>query len=459
MAPRSTYHFDMADETRNPDGFGKLLWRGESGYETARRRSMWNQRIPDRFPDAIYRVHDVYDVVSAVKLAKQRGLKVSVKSGGHSWSGNHLREGGLLIDMSAMQAATIDKAAMRATTEPGKGGSILADMLLRQGLFFPTGHCRGVCVGGFLLQGGFGWHSRTLGPACMSVIGLDLVTMDGDVVHASPTENADLYWAARGSGPGFFAVVTRFHLRVYPRPRVMGVAYQHHPMEQLEDVYRFAHRVAPDVPNSIELQFIMSRRASFLPKPGIEILAPIFADSVKEAWRATEFLRDAEIGRHATLRVPFLPATLSMMYTAAMQHYPDDHRWAVDNMWTRAPIDDLLPGIRRIAETMPEEPAHFLWMNWSPPSNRPDMAFSVEDKTYLALYGGWKHAADDEKNLPWATDRMREMAHLSTGCQLADENLRIRPSRFLTEANMQRLDKIRHDRDCDLRFHSYQGRP
>ncbi|MFO0654232.1 MAG: hypothetical protein U0787_04050 [Polyangia bacterium] len=88
-------------------------------------------------------------------------------------------------------------------------------------------------------------------------------------------------------------------------------------------------------------------------------------------------------------------------------------------MWTRAPIDDLLPGIRRIAETMPEEPAHFLWMNWSPPSNRPDMAFSVEDKTYLALYGGWKLAADDEKNIPWATDRMREMAHLSTGYRYA----------------------------------------
>lgn len=66
----------------------------------------------------------------------------------------------------------------------------LATLLGRQGLFFPTGHCKGVCVGGYLLQGGFGWHSRTLGPACQSVIGLDLVTIDGDIVHASPTENA-----------------------------------------------------------------------------------------------------------------------------------------------------------------------------------------------------------------------------------------------------------------------------
>ena len=63
-----------------------------------------------------------------------------------------------------------------------------------------------------------------------------------------------------------------------------------------------------------------------------------------------------------------------------------------------------------------------------------------------------------KKNLPWATDGMREMAHLSTGCQLADENLRIRPDRFLTEANMQRLDKIRHDRDCDLPFLTVSGK-
>jgi FAD/FMN-containing dehydrogenase len=75
-----------------------------------------------------------------------------------------------------------------------------------------------VSLGGFLLQGGFGWNSRLWGPACCSILGMDIVTADGELVHANESENADLFWAARGSGPGFFGVVTRFHLCLQPRP-------------------------------------------------------------------------------------------------------------------------------------------------------------------------------------------------------------------------------------------------
>ncbi len=433
--------------------------RGEPGYEDARRATMWNARLPDRFPDVIVQAQDVYDVVAAVRLAKREGLRLSVRSGGHSWAGNHVREGGLLLDLSAMKTATVDKAALRATTEPGRAGNELATLLGRQGLFFPTGHCKGVCVGGYLLQGGFGWHSRTLGPACQSVIGLDLVTVDGDIVHASPTENADLYWAARGSGPGFFCVVTRFHLRVYPKPSVIGFAMHSFAIDRLEEVFRFAHEVGPEVPKSVELQLLMSRNATGVGGPGIEVFAPVFADGYRDAVRDLEFLNKGPLRRKTALKVPFAPSTMNLMYLAVMTHYPAQHRYAVDNMWTRAPIDALLPGLHKIAATMPPAPSHLLWLNWAPPPTRPDMAFSVEDSIYVALYGGWKQAADDEKYSTWATERMREMSPLASGCQLADENLGVRPARFVTDENLRRLDAIRSEHDPQSRFHSYMGRP
>ena len=87
------------------------------------------------------------------------------------------------------------------------------------------------------------------------------------------------------------------------------------------------------------------------------------------------------------------------------------------------------------------------------------MAFSVEDSIYVALYGGWKQAADDEKYSTWATERMREMSPLASGCQLADENLGVRPARFVTDENLRRLDAIRSEHDPQSRFHSYMGRP
>lgn len=435
------------------------LRRGEAGYEEARRAAVWNARLPSRYPDVIVQAKNVYDVVAAIRLAKRERLRVGVRSGGHSWAANHVRDGGLLLDVSAMNEVTVDVPGRTATTGPGRKGHELAGLLAKRGLFFPSGHCRGVAVGGYLLQGGFGWHSRTLGPACMSVTGLDLVTADGDIVFASERENADLYWAARGAGPGFFGVVTRFHLRVYPRPAVIGFAGQTYPLSKLEEVFRWAHAVGPEVPASVELQLMVSQSALGAGGPGVEVLAPVFADSYAQARRDTAFLTSAPMRAHAALKVPFLPTGLPLLYRGVGLHYPDDHRYAVDNMWTSAPIDALLPGLLRIAETMPPPPTHMLWLNWAPPKSRPDMAFSMEDDLYLACYAVWKSAADDERHARWPADRMREMERLATGCQLADENLAERPAKFVSDAHLTRLDEIRAARDPEGRFHPWMGRP
>jgi FAD binding domain len=430
--------------------------RGQDGYEEARRACSWNARLPERRPELIVQAEDVYDVVAAVKLARRRGLRVGVRSGGHSWSANHVREGGMLLDVSRVDAVTIDPKNRRATSGPGRKGHELAAMLGKAGLFFPTGHCRGVGLGGYLLQGGFGWHSRVLGMACESVEAVDVVTADGELLHASPEENADLYWAARGSGCGFFGVVTRFHLRVYKKPRVVGFALTSYPIEKLEEVYRWAHEVGPRVPGSVELQLVMSGKSLGVRGAGIEVFAPVLEESLKGALGALAFMKSAPKPK---LRIPFVPSTVGLMYRGVMTHYPAGTRYNVDNLWTHAPIEALLPGLRQIAASMPPPPTHMLWLNWAPPPERPEMAFSMEDQIYLAIYCGWKKPEDDARYGSWAVDRMKEMAHLSTGCQLADENLGEHPQRFVADANLVRLDQIRAVRDPEGRFHDYMGRP
>ena len=417
--------------------------------------------MPDRFPDGIVQADSVSDVVAAVRAAKSAGQRVGVRSGGHSWSGNHMRDGGVLIDVSRLKAFTIDEAAMTATAEPGIGGSVLLAELMKRGLFFPVGHCRGVCIGGYLLQGGFGWNGRVLGVACSHVIGIDYVDADGELRHASETENSEMLWAARGAGPDFFGVVVRFHLRVFPKPGFIGFSLLQYSGDRLEDVVDWMGRIGPQVPPEVEMQFVVSRSASFPPpvRPRtatsplrIEVVTPVMTESRAAAKAATAFLADRPKG--ARVRMPLLRIPIGAMYSGVMQHYPKAN-WITDNLWTHASAEELLPHIQRIADSMPAPPAHLLWLNWAPTNELPDMAFTVEDRTYLALYGGWLDPATGRGTEQWARENVAAMAALSTGVQFADDPGR--PSRAISEAARSRLESLRAQHDPDGRFHRWIG--
>jgi hypothetical protein len=150
----------------------------------------------------------------------------------------------------------------------------------------------------------------------------------------------------------------------------------------------------------------------------------VLSESEQQARAALSLLETCPALPRAKLAQTYIPVTLPDLYAGVHAAYPDAHRYVADNMWTHAPIEQLLPGLRRIAETMPEAPSHMLWMNWGPGSEpapaRAEMAYSVEDDTYIALYGVWQDAARDAANVAWATERMRELDHLATGIQLDD---------------------------------------
>lgn len=439
---------------------GRMLRRGEPGFDAAVLGTSFNARDPGRRPDIVVQANHVYDVIGAVNAARAHGHKIGVCSGGHSWAMNHIREGGLMIDLSRLRGIDIDATRMVAIVEPGAWAGEVDAALAPHGLFFPVAHAYTVGVGGFLLQGGFGWNSRAVGMACQNVLGLDVVLADGSLVHASETENPDLFWAARGAGPGFFGVVVRFHLRLHKRPRAVGLKVQVFRIKHLEEVMRWADRIGPQVSAGVEFQMVFNRKAIGIFSHGIEVVAPVLADSWAEAKEAVAFINQSPVRRLASLTLPLLRMSLGTMMKAGEKTlFLSDTRWYSDNMWVEGTIDPLLPDIRRIADTQPPHPSHVLWLNWNAPAERPDMAFSVENRTYLALYGGLRNAADDAQHANWAVDNMRRMSTHSSGIQLADENLGKRPARFMSEANLARLDHIRQAHDPEGRFHAWMGRP
>ncbi|MDT5223320.1 MAG: hypothetical protein QOG19_727, partial [Mycobacterium sp.] len=112
----------------------KTFIRGTAGYEAARRQTVWNGILPQRFPDVIVQAHDTDDVVAAIRYARANGHQVGVRSGGHSWTASHLRDGGLLLDVSRLDHCTVEPDRMIAVVGPGKVASVFATELDEQGL-------------------------------------------------------------------------------------------------------------------------------------------------------------------------------------------------------------------------------------------------------------------------------------------------------------------------------------
>jgi FAD/FMN-containing dehydrogenase len=414
--------------------------------------------MPDRFPDVIVQARNTDDVIAALRYARALGHHVGVRSGGHSWAASHLRDGGLLLDVSRLDHCTVDADRMIARVGPGKVASVFATKLDAQGLFFPAGHCEGIGLGGYLLQGGYGWNSKVVGPACESVLGLYVVTADGEQIYCDAEKHSDLYWAALGAGPGFFGVVTSFTLRLHRRPAVLGSCLYMYPMEVADEIYAWGRSISAEIDDRVELQIIASRSLPVAGyDAGLTIACPVFADSEAEATKALAVLGTCPVVDRAIVSLPYAPTTLANWYAAAMTNYPTGHRYIADNMFTSASAEELLPGIRKIIETMPAHPSHFVFAGWKPSPDRADMVYGLEDEIYLALYTAWQDPADDERYCDWAASNMAAMSHLATGIALADENLGRRPAKFITDSNMTRLDEVRSKYDPDGRFHRWMG--
>ncbi|KUN81247.1 FAD-binding oxidoreductase [Streptomyces griseoruber] len=435
---------------------GTLHLPGDDGFEEAVLGRVFNARRPsDRMPAAVLTAVSEEDVVEGVRLALERGWQVAVRSGGHSWAAWSVRADALLIDLGGFRELAYDPDTAIVTATPGvKGGDELNPYLAGFGRFFNGGHCPSVGIGGFLLQGGQGWNARGWGWAAENIVAIDVVTAEGELVRADGTHHSDLFWAARGAGPGFFGVVTRFHLRTRPLPRHLAHTVHAYPLDLFDEVMTWLHGMHHTVSDLVEI-VALTQTPPGSGSPVLLVTGVSMTDTPEEAAEALAPLHANPFAERALFRVEAEPTTFAAQLENQRTANPEGHRYLVDNAWLTGEAAEVVPAIRRAFTEHPTPGTFTIWFSMAPLRRLPDMAFSLQSEIYCAAYVVHDDPARDGELRAWLDAAMAAMQPVTAGQYLGDSDFTVRQLRFMGDAQWRRLQGIRAARDLEGVFAGY----
>lgn len=301
---------------------GRVLGPDDDAYDSA--RQIWNAMI-DKRPALIARCLNTADVQRAVAFAREHGLVVSIRGGGHNIAGSALCDGGLTIDLSSMKQLTTDSQARTAIAQPGLTWAEFDLETQRHGLATTGGAVSTTGIAGLTLGGGVGWLMGRCGFTVDNLLSAEVVLHDASVVIASPSSHPDLFWALRGGG-GNFGIVTSFEYRLHPVGDVLAGLLLH-PVARLPEMLRVYRDFVHSAPDELTVHAgIMTlptgdRVAAFImvwsgdPSEGERRLAPLrafgppIADMVQAMpYTAAQQMLDAAVpyGRHNYWKSGFL---------------------------------------------------------------------------------------------------------------------------------------------------------
>ena len=225
---------------------GTVLRDGDDEFDVRLAKAVWNGDISRR-PALIVEAINTEDVAKAITFAREHHLDLTVRGGGHSFAGHAVSEGGLMLDLGALNDVEVNPETRRARVGGGATWAELDAATAEHGLAVTGGFVSHTGVGGLTLGGGMGWLSRRFGLSCDNLVSIDLVTADGRQVTASGDSEPDLFWALRGGG-GNFGVVTTFEFALHGLNPMANVALFFWKPEDAREPLRAARHFIPDLP-------------------------------------------------------------------------------------------------------------------------------------------------------------------------------------------------------------------
>ncbi len=408
---------------------GGVTIKASPNFTQERKRTIWNKRLDNaRAPDAVVTVRSAEEVAEAIRFASANCLKVSPRGGGHHYGAAALRDGGLLLDLGALDFVEIDANSRIARVGAGVRGDKLSERLAAHGFAFPVGHCADVSVSGYMLNGGFGWNAGEWGAACRNIAAIEMVTADGDIVLASEEHYPELFWAARGAGPGFFAAVTAYHLNLHPLPPVTCAWRSAFP--------------ATDAPLLADWLTAVTDLAS----PETEV--GCFLMSHWETGEPAIVLRVSACGEHeaeAKSRLASFASPPSGVHTIGQSHIetlpftdlfklspmPEGKRVAADHLWANAVLGDALAGSlrRSLAEPAFDDRSGRIWRPFSRAAAQRCRAFD-RGRHRGRNYAMWDDPAEDGANCAWVRQIDDALSSFRSGRYVGEAELTASPARL-----------------------------
>ncbi len=396
---------------------GELLQPGDDGYDGA--RLIWNGMF-DKKPALIARCSGSADVIDAVNFARENELLTAIRSGGHNSAGSGSCDGGILIDLSGMNAVHVDPKKRRARVQGGATWRDFDREAQIHGLATPGGVVSATGVGGLTLAGGLGWLRGKYGLSIDNLVSVD--TADGVLRTASESENGDLFWGVRGGG-GNFGVITSFEFQVHlvgPTVMFLGAIYRAEDAPQVMRGWRDFMATAPDEIGGSLVEFSTIPADPDYPEEtwGAKVIAVVgvWAGPADDGEQAVQPLRE--------LAEPLLDISGQMPYCEVQQLYDGLFPKGVHHVYFKSVylngFDDAM--IDEIAPRATDRPSDLslcsVWYMGGATSRVAGDATAFGDRGMgwmLSIDGIWGDAADDQKNLDWARAFWADMKHHSNG--------------------------------------------
>jgi len=380
---------------------GTVLLPGDDGFDAA--RATWNGMI-DRHPAAIVRCRGTADVIAAVNHARESGLPVSIRAGGHNVAGKAICDDGIVVDLSLMNDVRVDPAARRARAGGGAQWQDFDHEAQAFGLTTTGGVVSSTGVAGLTLGGGIGYLTRSHGLACDNLMAADVVTADGRLVHASESENADLLWGLRGGG-GNFGVVTSLEFQLHPVGPMVAAATVFHAMDTASEVLRLYRNYALSAPDDVVCYaMIVNPPPDFPPEhQGKPLLAIVgcCSGTVEDGLRLLAPL--AEWGSPLVTAIDAMPYVVLQQAFNAGNPHGGRYYWKSQHL-TELP-DDLIDTVVRLGNDLHGSLSIIGIEQLGGAMSRiaPNAtAFPYRNVPFsLSIWGGWPDAADDEANIAW----------------------------------------------------------
>ncbi len=444
---------------------GTVVVKGQESYEAWRKAMIWQLAKAERHPDMIVQVNSVEDVQEAVRYAADRDMKVTTRGGGHSMAASFLRDEGMLIDVSRLDGIEVDAGAKRAIAGPGVICRGLSEELEKYDLAFPGAHCGTVAISGYLLGGGVGLNTRAWsdGLSVFAVEAVDIVTPDGELRRASADENPDLFWAARGGGPGLFGVVTNFHLQCYDAPKVIWGTTYVLPFSEFRAVNEFIRDVAPTMDPNVETLWSIAPNPEVAEDRPAEERALIFLDvnafaaSENEGRQLLAPLTEHPIATRAIDAITERAGSFDSYYSDNEAGFPQTH-WMGDSVWLDDPMDAydiLLEAIRENGA-----PRALPLMLLVGEHDEPDASASALGRYYFAYYMEWEDPADEQRSREFCLRTFNKLKTVAEGSYINEMDQEGRPEDIhlcYTPEAWKRLNALRAKWDPNGVFHGFYG--